>query len=33
MSKRLVIIPAYNERGNILKTVEDVQKTPRISII
>ena len=26
MSKRLVIIPAYNERGNILKTVEDVQK-------
>ncbi len=24
--KKLVIIPAYNERGNILKTVEDVKK-------
>lgn len=26
MSKRLVIIPAYNEEGNIVKTVTDVQK-------
>lgn len=26
MSKRLVIIPAYNEEGNIIKTVTDVQK-------
>lgn len=26
MSKRLVIIPAYNEEGNIVKTVSDVQK-------
>ncbi len=26
MKKKLVIIPAYNEQGNILKTVEDVEK-------
>lgn len=26
MSKKLVIIPAYNEEGNIVKTVTDVQK-------
>ncbi|MGN0292237.1 MAG: glycosyltransferase family 2 protein [Lachnospiraceae bacterium] len=26
MSKRLVIIPAYNEEGNIIKTVTDVQE-------
>lgn len=26
MSKRLVIIPAYNEQGNIVKTVTDIQK-------
>ncbi|MCI8326672.1 MAG: glycosyltransferase family 2 protein, partial [Lachnospiraceae bacterium] len=26
MSKKLVIIPAYNEEGNIIKTVTDVQK-------
>ena len=26
MKKALVIIPAYNEEGNIIKTVEDIKK-------